>query len=67
MHPYDQDPLIWWKFNEHRYPKLAKAARDYVAGRCTSFDTEIFFSEGRRMVSDYRHNRKLSQSGSVCC
>lgn len=53
--PYEEDPLRWWKLNHAKYPKLARAARDYLAGRCTSADSERAFSGGRQMISEFRH------------
>jgi len=44
------------KPSDHRYPKLSKAARNYLAGRCTSADSERVFSAGRRLVTEFRHN-----------
>lgn len=51
----DSDPLMWWKKNEKKYPKLARAARDYLAGRSTSADSERAFSKARQTISEFRH------------
>jgi len=56
FHAHEDDPLEWWKVHGHRYPKLSKAARNYLAGRCTSADSERVFSAGRRLVTEFRHN-----------
>jgi hypothetical protein len=51
-----QGPLAWWAANHHRYPKLARAARDYFGARSTSADSERVFSGGRQMISEFRHS-----------
>jgi len=35
------------------YPGLAAAARDHLAARMTSADSERTFSSGKHMISDY--------------
>ena len=60
-----EDPLLWWKLNESRFPKLAVAARDYLAARATSAPSERAFSTGRQVVSEFR-KRMTAEAGLSC-
>jgi hypothetical protein len=48
------DPLLWWKNNQHKYPNLSRLARDFLAIPASSVPSECAFSSGRRLVSDFR-------------
>lgn len=48
------DPLLWWKVNEANFPGLAAAAREHLAARATSADSERAFSGGRHLISEFR-------------
>ena len=52
---FKTDPLLWWATHCTEYPKLAVAPRDFLPARCTSADVERAFSEGRQLISTYRH------------
>ena len=54
----DVDILKWWGDNANMYPILANMARDFLAIPATSAPAERVFSQGRRLISYYRH--KLS-------
>ncbi|XP_026051500.1 delta-sarcoglycan isoform X2 [Carassius auratus] len=41
----DEDPLAWWKNNEHKYPHIAKLAQCNLAVQCTSVPSEHVFSK----------------------
>lgn len=45
------DPLTWWRLNEHRFPRLAAMARDYLCIPGTSVAVERVFSTGRDVIS----------------
>lgn len=38
------DPLAWWKSNKHKYPRIAKLVRHYLAVPRTSVPSERVFS-----------------------
>ena len=50
----DVDPVMWWKANEPRYPKMAKQARRYLAVPGTSIPSERVFSISGPVVSKHR-------------
>ena len=52
--PKDTNILQWWAANKLEYPKLWKAARDYLAGQATSASSERLFSTGRDLVTSKR-------------
>ncbi|XP_033634973.1 zinc finger BED domain-containing protein 4-like isoform X1 [Asterias rubens] len=50
----EEDPLKWWKMNEHRFKLLARAAREYLCIPVTSVPTERLFSTAGDIVSSKR-------------
>ncbi|KAK1875359.1 Zinc finger BED domain containing protein 1 [Dissostichus eleginoides] len=50
----DKGPLIWWKLNEERYPKLARAAKRIHSIPSTSTPSERIFSKAGFIVSKTR-------------
>ena len=48
------DPLEWWKENQHKFPLLAKLARSYLAVQATSAPSERVFSIASRVISKLR-------------
>jgi hypothetical protein len=48
------DPLLWWKVHEHRYPTIARLARKYLAIPATSVPSESLFSTAGRLVNKAR-------------
>jgi hypothetical protein len=57
------DPLVWWKTHNHRYPRLARLARQFLCIPATSVPSERVFSKTGWLVS----KRRTSLShGSVC-
>ena len=49
-----EDPLIWWKRNDHRFPVLAKIARQYLVIPGTSVPAERVFSTAGLIISSIR-------------
>jgi hypothetical protein len=60
----DENPLDWWKANEHRYPIVAKMARDFLAIPASSVPSEQLFSQAGDVITKKR-NRLLEQSSSA--
>ncbi|KAK9065183.1 hypothetical protein SSX86_016566 [Deinandra increscens subsp. villosa] len=50
----DFDILKWWKYNESRYPTLAKMAKDILAIPISSVASESAFSTGGRVIEPCR-------------
>lgn len=48
--PNTANPLQWWAVHASKYPKLSRAAKDYLSARSTSADSERMFSGGRHMI-----------------
>jgi hypothetical protein len=60
----DENPLDWWKANEHRYPIIAKMARDFLAIPASSVPSEQLFSQAGDVITKKR-NPLLDQSSSA--
>jgi len=50
------DVLSWWKTNEHRYPSVARMARDILAIPITTVASESTFSLSGRILTKYRQS-----------
>jgi hypothetical protein len=59
--PMDSNPLDWWKVNQIRYPKLAKAAKHFLGIPATSVPSERLFSKSGQALTN-RRNRLSSTS-----
>ncbi|KNA26118.1 hypothetical protein SOVF_000340 [Spinacia oleracea] len=53
-HELDMDILDWWKMNAHRYPILARLARDVLAVPISTVASESAFSAGGRHLDQFR-------------
>ncbi|CAD6230743.1 GSCOCG00012193001-RA-CDS [Cotesia congregata] len=49
-----QDPLIWWRQEKNKYPRLSLMARRYLGIPSTSSESERLFSTAGDIVSDKR-------------
>lgn len=52
------DPLIWWKENQGRFPLLSKVARKYLTVCATSTASERVFSAAGNVVTPMRSSLK---------
>ena len=59
-----QDPVIqdkewlcsWWRNHSHEYPRVAAAARDYLAMPASEVAVERLFNSGRDLLGLRRHS-----------
>lgn len=49
-----ENPLLWWKSNETRFPNLALLAKKYLSAQGTSVPSKRMFSRGGLIVKDSR-------------
>ena len=49
-----QDPLLWWKVNEHRLPMLADVAKSYLAPPPSSVQSEHVLSSAGGVLDEHR-------------
>lgn len=57
LHPsiaITDDPLLWWKLNEIKYPNIARVARKILAIPATSASSERVFSTAGQVLSILR-------------
>ena len=54
----DQNPLLWWKLNEFRFPLLSRVAKMYLAVPATSVPSERVFSTAGDILTAQRANLK---------
>ncbi|KAJ8344468.1 hypothetical protein SKAU_G00317970 [Synaphobranchus kaupii] len=52
--PTMENPLNWWAHNEHRFPRLAKLSKSYLAIPATSTPSERIFSLAGNTVTRQR-------------
>ena len=52
---FNDDPLLWWKNNESRYPTIASLARQYLAIPASSTPSERIFSTCGNILTKKRN------------
>ena len=50
----NENPIEWWRANQHKYPKLSKIAYKYLCILATSTASERMFSASGHLTSDKR-------------
>jgi hypothetical protein len=63
----DTDVLLWWDDNEHRYPHLARLARDYLAIPASSVPAERVFSRAGDLISKKRNRLSRETANMLMC
>jgi len=61
------DVLLWWRLNAHRYPVIAKMAKNFLSIPATSVSSESTFSTGGRVLDDYRSSLKPAMVEALVC
>ena len=64
--PMSTDVLGWWKANEHRFPTLAKVARELLGTPATSTPSERLFSMAGVVCSKKRANILPENLNIIC-
>lgn len=50
----DEDPILWWKRNQNRFPAVATLAMKYLTIVATSVPSERLFSQAGFLISQQR-------------
>nr|KAJ0201720.1 hypothetical protein LSAT_V11C600324670 [Lactuca sativa] len=61
------DILTWWKNNAVRFPIVARMARDILGMQISTVAFESTFSNGRRVITDYRINLSVVIVEALIC
>ncbi|KAH9803374.1 BED-type domain-containing protein [Citrus sinensis] len=59
--------LLWWRVNGSRYPILEKIARDVLAVPVSTVASESAFSNGRRIIDEYRSSLTPAMVEALIC
>jgi len=65
--PDGEDPLLWWKMNEHRFPRLAVLARSVLCVPATSVPCERLFSSAGYIVNKTRSSLDPNTVNMLVC
>ncbi|CAI9273822.1 unnamed protein product [Lactuca saligna] len=61
------DILTWWKNNAVRFTIVARMARDILGMQISTVASESTFSNGRRVITDYRTNLSVVIVEALIC
>ena len=64
--PKSEDPLLWWKLNEHRFKILSVLARKLLCIPATSVPCERLFSSAGNIVSKKRASLDPNNVDCLC-
>ncbi|TVU29081.1 hypothetical protein EJB05_20625, partial [Eragrostis curvula] len=59
--------LDYWKVNAHRFPVVSKLAKKFLVVPASSVSSESTFSEGGRILDDYRSSLSSSMVQALVC
>jgi len=65
--PDGEDPLLWWKMNAHRFPRLALLARNVLCVPATSVPCERLFSSAGYIVNKTRSSLDPNTVNLLVC
>ena len=59
------NPLIWWKTKQLKFPTVAKLAKKYLSIPATSASSERIFSKARRIITGDRNRLAPEVAGTL--
>ena len=59
------NPLIWWKTKQLKFPTVAKLAKKYLGIPATSASSERIFSKARRIITGDRNRLAPEIAGTL--
>lgn len=63
--PLNEDPLMWWKVNAHKYPHLLPIVRQYLSAPPSSVASEQLFSAAGLIYEEHRNRLKGEKAAKL--